>query len=1267
MRNLLLTQRVHIGVSSTEIPDLPLTATAWDAATDSLICTFGPSGVESVIEVKRLQGQISNITSFDVPCELPSLKCDLVLSLHFFADTNTICIVFAGGNIVVVEVDENFASRGVEIVGSVDEGITGASWSPDEEVLAITTGASTFLLMTRSFENIATTTFTETDLQASNHVSVGWGKKETQFQGKRAKAMRDPTVPEYVDEGILSASDDGKVTISWRGDGAYLAISAVQNVEDKRRRIIRVYSREGTLDSVSEPVDRLEGTLSWRPSGNLIAGAQIFPDTSRIDVVFFERNGLRHGEFTMSIPGGSFEGQNIYQLAWNADSTVLAVVLKGRVQLWTMGNYHYYLKQEIMYDAEGSLNYPQDAPVAVWHPEKALQLALNLNDKVVVHSWIWSVHRGTTQSPNDHGMVAVIDGGKLKLTPLRWANVPPPIALYDIPLETTPIDVAVSYTEGLIAVLRSTGLDLIKWYPGKPRDAKKPKLTANATRFQALDSVRQIAFISSNRLAVLVDAIACCILLHYDIDFSSSTITKAGEDILPLGTTKIVPDALDATGELYYVENHRIVTSANDPSTKLEFPTTCPWVEVARIDGQVNYFGLSENGKLYANSTLIAPNCTSFVVTNAHLIYTTTQHFVKFVHLQMGGKDFEIPTDDPTGDERCRSIERGAKLVHVMPSSFSLTLQMPRGNLETIYPRALVVAGIRRSIEAKDYKTAFLACRSQRVDLNILHDHAPDQFLQNVELFIDQVKKVEHVDLFLSQLREEDVSQTMYRETLPQADVNKICNAFLDVMLPSRLSTKLQNIVTAYVCKSPPDHDAALLLIAKLREGNIELVEKAIEHVCWLADANKLYNNALGLYNLELTLLVAQQSQKDPREYLPFLQGLEELEHTRRRFVIDDHLGRHVKALRSLVDMGDETFEEAKMYIVKHALYQQALGLYKYKEDKQKELMFLYAEYLDEQSRFREAGLAYESIQHLRPALLAYRRANLWQQALSLALFIPISNSELFGLSESLADHLIEAKDFSSAAQIYVDYRNDIPEATRLLCRGSHFAEAMRLVANSGKPELLQSVVDAGLVEAFSTTVELLADCKAQTHAQLGRLRELRAKKEEDPLAYFEGLPEGSGANIPDNISLAPTDASTSGGTFMTRYTGKTAGTAMTGATRRTRTIYEEEYLVRSLARLVERLDIVKDEVGRLVEGMVRRGMRERATAVQEKMVEMGGILKGCVEEVFSDKNAVNLFLYGTGGCDGEGDDGEGGHGPMNVNGEKKIPVVKDFDRLAIL
>lgn len=89
----------------------------------------------------------------------------------------------------------------------------------------------------------------------------------------------------------------------------------------------------------------------------------------------------------------------------------------------------------------------------------------------------------------------------------------------------------------------------------------------------------------------------------------------------------------------------------------------------------------------------------------------------------------------------------------VMPTASALVLQMPRGNLETIYPRALVLAGIRRNIASKQYRKGFLACRNNRVDMNILHDHDPQQFMSSVGLFIDQIKKVEWIDLFLSQLR----------------------------------------------------------------------------------------------------------------------------------------------------------------------------------------------------------------------------------------------------------------------------------------------------------------------------------------------------------------------------------------------------------------------------------------------------------------------------------------------------------------------------------
>ncbi len=70
----------------------------------------------------------------------------------------------------------------------------------------------------------------------------------------------------------------------------------------------------------------------------------------------------------------------------------------------------------------------------------------------------------------------------------------------------------------------------------------------------------------------------------------------------------------------------------------------------------------------------------------------------------------------------------------------SLVLQMPRGNLETIYPRAMVVGGIRRLVDQKAYGAAFSHCRTQRVHMIIHYDHKPDQFIQTVVLFLNQVK-----------------------------------------------------------------------------------------------------------------------------------------------------------------------------------------------------------------------------------------------------------------------------------------------------------------------------------------------------------------------------------------------------------------------------------------------------------------------------------------------------------------------------------------------
>ena len=50
-------------------------------------------------------------------------------------------------------------------------------------------------------------------------------------------------------------------------------------------------------------------------------------------------------------------------------------------------------------------------------------------------------------------------------------------------------------------------------------------------------------------------------------------------------------------------------------------------------------------------------------------------------------------------DESVRRVERGSQIVTVVAHDTKLVLQMPRGNLETIHPRALVLASVRQHLD----------------------------------------------------------------------------------------------------------------------------------------------------------------------------------------------------------------------------------------------------------------------------------------------------------------------------------------------------------------------------------------------------------------------------------------------------------------------------------------------------------------------------------------------------------------------------------------
>lgn len=450
-----------------------------------------------------------------------------------------------------------------------------------------------------------------------------------------------------------------------------------------------------------------------------------------------------------------------------------------------------------------------------------------------------------------------------------------------------------------------------------------------------------------------------------------------------------------------------------------------------------------------------------------------------------------------------------------------------------------------------------------------------------------------------------------------------------------------------------------------MTEKGSDQVDEVVEHICFLADVNRLYDNALGLYDLRLTLLIAQQSQKDPREYLPFLQNLQRMETLRRQFSIDDHLRRFNKAIRHLCDLN--AFEEVKSYTSTHDLYEQTIGLYRYDEEKFSSIMQLYAIHLKETSQYKAAATSFHYLNEMTQASECYRLANQWQEALSTASLIPLPSDQMRSLTTTSAQSAIETKDFRAAATLFSDYLQDIPSAVKYFCKGYLFTEAFRTITLSSQTDLLASVFDTGLTENIASITELLADCRAQLTVQVPRIRELRDKKKEDPLAFFEG-DVNEGKDIPDDVSLAPTDSSTMGGSLFTRYTNRSmTGTAETGTSRRSSknrrreerkrargkkgSVYEEEYLVNSVRRLVERVNSVGDEVGRLVEWLVRRRMVERARAVEGAMMEVVRLCRQAVEDVFRSEKEKAVF--------GDGQEGE--------QEQMDVPMVKDYAKLALL
>ncbi|KAN0060657.1 putative elongator complex protein 1 [Thecaphora frezii] len=1400
MRNLSILAQRSFPLEAQDVAGAIIQATAFSTEDDTLyavaVSRASPTSPNVKLTFLRrypLSLSLYSFASLVTPAALPPLEGSAssvaqpqhtsrpenqIVSLHFLADGGSaaqhhpaLCAITAGGDIIILPLQDEPVAEDVpapdpEIVGSVEQGLLAASWSPDDELLVLVTAETTeeapasgrrqpekLLLMTREFEVLSEAQLCTDDFGEERPVDVGWGSKATQFHGSEGKAAAAAAAaaaatakPTVDTRGPRLPDDDGRPRISWRGDGAFFAISSLEpfrspvaevDAAPTWHRLIRTYARLGALSATSDPAVRgISQALAFRPIGNLIASTQRFgPSASgepwqtgragRHDVVFFERNGLRHGEFSLreerpaqpqGLQLGWGDAQSVEQwtrthfvrdLCWNADGSALAVWLTrisadaagasvDVVQVWTTGNYHWYLKQEIVV--------PAPIQQIKWHPENPHDLVIAQADVVERRVFCLETSASGGRPPFDAACVAVADGSATLLTPFRMQNVPPPMcttALLSPPVAgglpnaynacavpvhscwTQLASVQSQVATGLLALLYQSGhvqLWLFEWgvmggrsrLGGRP--VPEPRLvgTVDMVGLVAGDSaVSPIQIAAAGwpssaagddgsapwmTLAVLVSHGDHDSVLQADLTLSAvgsaDAAVKVGASaevaMPPSGSGKrrivadpYVPKAGFEPAIYVHSDDGQVWhLSRSEPRQFAALGAFCPTIQMlARPGGHPScVVGLAPNGRLFAGAHLVAKDATSFTLAGSFLVWTNSAHEARFLPIASLCFDGEPSSNAQVQEEAVdlgRRVERGSRIITAVPSMMALVLQMPRGNLETICPRPLVLEVVRRDLDQQRYGSAFRTCRTHRMDVNILYDHDPESFMSHIDKFVAQVADVDHLNLFLSGLRNEDVTTTLYKpltrseraSTSNESKVNRICDAMRAELERVDKRRYVNSILTTHVRKVPADYEAGLALLLELKEEDQAMAEEAVKYIIFLADADKLFDLALGMYDFTLTLMVAQHAQrKDPREYLPFLRELRSLEPVEyQRFRIDDHLKRHAKALGWLAKAGKQHHAATLQYMDQHKLYEEALRCFSDDAPRLRDAYDLFGDYLLTRRKPSDAATCFALASKPRKAMRAHLDALQWAEALSIAFAEKLAAAEIVKMGREVAAYLEDKLRWSEAARVVLEYGRDLEQAVHYYCKGNDFSQAHRIAAMHQRLDLVQTHLAPAALESQAVLMEDVDEMSTQLTKQLVRLRELRTKKAEDP-AMFYGTEDPALENV-DVMSDTSTQA-----TAFTRYTAAPTASAASSmstfskaskstnrkhaakmkkkeerkkAAGKKGSIYEEDYLYESLQKLVrDRLGGVQQEASKLLPHLAtlssshRQAGRELQTAL---------------------------------------------------------------------
>ena len=1074
-----------------------------DADNDRLFAVLEDLSVLDIRDAQNPNKKIQHGLSPRETLDCDSLDYNDVVLIDYIVETGCVLVVSRHGHVIQIAVS-SFSQKSC-LLYRHDCHISSVRLSPTQDLVALADIQNRLFLFPTDFaECLKQDNALLQNESVNKPVGVGWGSKETQFfglDGRPSKEREDKNKVVLSDgeiekSNLITHSDtfinqmqsnrNKSSVIDWREDGQMLA--TLTAIPDTDKHYLKIWNRNLKLQHMSEQLVTIErGILRWIPNGQFVCCAQR-RDMRVNEIAMFEKNGMVHQRITLPT---CFADLYIKEMSWSNDSNILSIIgvqfsldsesVRKRhiLFLYTMQNFHYYLKCTAILE-----DFHTDVAKVFscrWSPINANLL------------YIWT-SRGQCRelicTPHvDYNLVdslvAVLDGNNLALTPFDRLNVPPPMCALRLDFDDKLLSRVVHdpqnealYVLTIDGFIYHTMLDE-RLYQANDEPIK-PVFTAY--RISDLEKYNNISCLGASSLIASkqqsegdeihilqipeaagagceqtcitklpsqrVVWIECPPLLR-DIAYCMTDDSTCLKINIKSGETTLMFDLKSYTSGRLILLDAKAMTLESD-------------IEPAKI------ITLSHDMTLRLNEKVIVSNlCSSFRVNEHFLSYTTTDNTLNILPLsklcQEGAPTLVKPWRQP--------IEDGGTLVVVSEEMSKCVLQMPRGNIEILHPRILILLRIIRLIDESNFYSALKFSRRHRVDLNFICDYLRRNSLENFkEKFAGFIADIANQDpsllnLFITELNSEDSIEGRYKDSMnmiaeqlesreiglsTEQKVNTVCSLVLNLTSEDRC---LQPRLLSLLKTIPRRADQALQIINDL--SDYESKEKALKFMLYFVDIDQLLFDALSTYNTDIALMVAGVSNKDPKAYLALLDEFNQIElNYLRKYRIDMHIKHYDRAvqhgfehLEDCVRLGkienqDAFINEFLEFIVSKRMFKVAT-LFTVKQMSslpiQKlslEIWSRYGDYLLEKRHFLEAASAYYlsirypptkegKIEMLKKVLKCTMLEDHWEKSF----WLLKRHSEILDDSQDLikrlADSLLVQGKVNEAATVLLDRKDD--------------------------------------------------------------------------------------------------------------------------------------------------------------------------------------------------------------------------------------------------